>query len=294
MSPSSPEAKPAQPKDAQDRSGAKDVVASSGEKERSATPTAKVEASAPVTNSQAAPVSTPPSSEKPPIVPSDSTPAPPDPEEDDDDDDDDQDTPAPAPVPAVSVQATPRVPDAQERLRRRKLLHIHTRYAKFFTWILLLGFVILPSTFTRSQGNNQGSNQGSNSQNQTQPNTEGEKLRQDAINHVSNLGLFAIGYSCCLLNGFAVIVLWRLNNDNPEWLFTNLFSAGLINAFSGLLTTFVNFFGVQASQLGPSTKSTLTLASFCTFVYLVLTLIYARKRIQARKRRGSRASSAMA
>jgi len=277
MSPSSPEAKPAQPKDAQDRSGAKDVVASSGEKQRSATPTAKVEASTPVTNSQAAPASTPPLSEKPAIVPTDSTPAPPDLGEDEDDEDD-EDTPAPAPAPAVSVQATPRVPDAQERLRKRKLLHLHTRYAKFFTWILLLGFVILPSTFTRSQGSNQ-----------TQPT---KNALQAAINHVSNIGLFAIGYSCCLLNGFAVLCLWRLNNDNPEWLFTNLFFAGLINAFSGLLTTFVNLYGVQGGDLGVSTKSTLVLASSCTFIYLILTLIYARKRLQARKRRGSRGSIA--
>jgi hypothetical protein len=104
---------------------------------------------------------------------------------------------------------------------------------------------------------------------------------------------FAIGYTCCLINAFAICWLWYIRKDDYEWLFTNIFTAGLINAFSGLITTFVNLYGVQNGTIGSSTKSTLVLASFCTFVYAVLTAVYARKRLQARYRRGSRASSAM-
>jgi len=98
---------------------------------------------------------------------------------------------------------------------------------------------------------------------------------------------------CCLVNGFAICWLWYIRKDDVEWLFTNLFSAGLINAFSGLITTFVNLYGVQSGTVGSSTKSTLVLASFCTFAYAVLTAVYARKRLRARYRRGSRTSSAM-
>jgi hypothetical protein len=98
---------------------------------------------------------------------------------------------------------------------------------------------------------------------------------------------------CCLVNAFAICWLWYLRKDETEWLFTNLFSAGLINAFSGLITTFVNLYAVQSGTIGSSTKSTLVLASFCTFAYAVLTAVYFRKRLRARYRRGSRASSAM-
>jgi hypothetical protein len=210
------------------------------------------------------------------------------------------------------------VPDAQERRRKKRLLIIHTRLARFFTWILLLGFVILPGTLTREGQQNPS----------TSSETDGSNLTHSAINHIANLGLyvlsllslrpdhrssskhiitvdgysdidihhhnrFAIGYVCCLINGFAICWLWYLRKDETEWLFTNLFSAGLINAFSGLITTFVNVYAVQNGTIGPSTKSTFVLVSFCTFVYAVLTAVYARKRSRARRRRGSRASSAM-
>jgi hypothetical protein len=35
--------------------------------------------------------------------------------------------------------------------RRQMLLRKHTRLAKFYTWLLLLGFVVLPSTFGKIQ-----------------------------------------------------------------------------------------------------------------------------------------------
>jgi hypothetical protein len=128
--------------------------------------TAKVEVSAPVTKSQEAPVS----SEKPPLPASDSTPAPttPDPEKEG------QDSTVPTTTAGVPAEPGSRVPDAQERRRRRRLLIVHTRLARFFTWILLLGFVILPSTLTRDQGDTGGS----------------DSLAHEAINHIANLGLY--------------------------------------------------------------------------------------------------------
>lgn len=143
-------------------------------------PSAKVEAPAaptPVTaNSQAAPVS----SEKPPLPPADSTPTAgtPDPEKS-------QDPTVPTTTAGVPAEPGSRVPDAQERRRKRRLLIIHTRLARFFTWILLLGFVILPSTFTRDQGH-----QADDDQNPTGSETGGESLTDSAINHIANLGLY--------------------------------------------------------------------------------------------------------
>ncbi|KAN0125812.1 hypothetical protein V8E52_001019 [Russula decolorans] len=282
MPSSSPEAKPAQPKDAQDTSGAKDPVASDGgtEQEKQAVnddgATAKVEASAPaVTKSQAAPA--PVSSEKPPLPASDSTPAPAstDPEKAQAD----QDSSVPVTTAGVPAEPGSRVPDAQERWRKRRLLKIHTRLARFFNWILLVGFVILPSTFARDAA---GGNHSSE-----------PEIVQDAKSHIENHGVFAIGFFCCLVNGLAICYLWYIRKDDHEWLFTNLFTAGLINSFSGLISTFVNFYGVKGTQPGSSAYATFALASFCTFVYAVLTTVYFRKRLRARHQRGSRASSAM-
>jgi hypothetical protein len=59
-------------------------------------------------------------------------------------------TRGPAEQPASSAT------NRQLELQRRRALIIHTRLAQFFTWILLLGFVILPGTFSRVQGGGSG------------------------------------------------------------------------------------------------------------------------------------------
>lgn len=114
---------------------------------KDATP-AVVEAPAAATNYQA-PVS---SSEKPPLPPADPTPNPPATklDADADADVDDEDVEDPELTETEPAGARPRVLTAQERRRRAKLLIIHTRLAKFFAWILLLGFVILPGTFRQT------------------------------------------------------------------------------------------------------------------------------------------------
>jgi hypothetical protein len=70
----------------------------------------------------------------------------------DDEDVEDEDVEDAELAASVPAGATPRVPTAQERRRRARLLIVHTRLAKFFAWILLLGFVILPGTFSKEEG----------------------------------------------------------------------------------------------------------------------------------------------
>jgi hypothetical protein len=55
-------------------------------------------------------------------------------------------TTAGGPAEQPSSSATNR----QLELQRRRSLIVHNRLAKSFTWILLLGFVILPGTFSRT------------------------------------------------------------------------------------------------------------------------------------------------
>jgi hypothetical protein len=69
----------------------------------------------------------------------------------------------------------------------------------------------------------------------------------------------------------------------------NLFFAGLVNAFSGLVTTFVSIYGAHDHGAnGAATKAALALTSVFTIIYAILTLVYYRKREQIRLRRSRR------
>jgi len=184
---------------------------------------------------------------------------------------------------ATTTAGGPVDPNTSETERRREFerkrtLIIHTRFAKFFTWILLLAFVILPGTFSRVQ-NNQANNQDSST------NPQKESTATKVIDEIANLPLLAIGYVCCVANACVISWLWYRQSDDPDWLFTNLFFAGFINAFSGLLTTFVNIYGAQGGQYGAASSATLAVASTCTAIYAVLTVVYYRKRSRYRYQR---------
>jgi len=157
----------------------------------------------------------------------------------------------------------------QLELQRRKSLIVHNRLAKFFTWILLLGFVILPGTFSRTNGGGSGNK---------------------VIDEIANLPLLVVGYFCCGLNACAVCWLWYLRSDDPEWLYVNLFFAGLINAFSGLVTTFVNIYAAQNGTYGAASYSVLIVVATCTAIYAVLTVIFYRKSVRARYQQARRNS----
>ncbi|KAI9511995.1 hypothetical protein F5148DRAFT_1166722 [Russula earlei] len=153
---------------------------------------------------------------------------------------------APQPAPATEDPI-----ERQREFRRRRALIIHTRLARFFTWLLLLGFVIVPGTFKPGQGSSSGS--------------------------LHNISLLPIAYLCTALNAVAVLWLWRQRQNDPSWLFTNLFFAGLINAFSGMITTLVNIYGAQGGQLDAGSKATIAIPSTFTIIYALLSLIFYRK-----------------
>jgi len=241
MSSSSPAAQPDQPKGPEAPSLAKDPTPDSqaalSEKQPETKPTEKTEDSAvpPATNVQAPPTNV------------DSTRGP---------DTDPELEKVTETEPTTAAGGGPI--DQQLMLRRRRALIVDTRLAKFFTWLLLLGFVIVPGTFNK--------------------------------NSTRHIPLLPVAYVCCLLNALASFWLWRRRRSDPIWLYTNLFFAGLVNAFSGFITTIVNVYGVQDGQF--STASRATLAITCTFtaIYAVLSVFYYRKRLQGTNRR-SRVSS---
>lgn len=147
------------------------------ETEGAAAQPAKVDAPAATTNTQA-PVSTWPSSEKPRL--SDSTPVPP-PTSSDTEPDSEKVLPAATTTAGgTPPDSGPKAPieDAQERRRKRRTLVIHTRLAKFCTWLLLLGFVIFPGTFSRQSDSGTGTG-------------------STTLDEIANLPLYVPSFSLC-------------------------------------------------------------------------------------------------
>ena len=77
-------------------------------------------------------------------------------------------------------------PETERRreFERRRTLIIHTRLARFFTWILLFAFVILPGTFSRVQNNQSNSQDGLTNPKQS--------TATKVIDEIANLPLYAI------------------------------------------------------------------------------------------------------
>jgi len=262
------------------KTGSEPVVASAGEQEKQRHEDAQAAMPAPATDSQA-PVSTlPRSDEKAPLTTSpDSGPEPVN----------EKATPTMTTggPPEPGTSAFNRQLDSEFEHRR---LQKHTRLARFFTWLLLLGFVILPSTFGKSRKPSNADIQGllknQNDANQQDIIDACVNFIDDNRNRIGNTPLFPIGYVCCILNLLATVRLWRLNSDDYKWLYTNLFFAGLTNAFSGLITTLASAYGAHGGFHSPAEKTTLAFALICTIIYGMLAFIYGR-RIRLRRRRGS-------
>jgi len=147
-------------------------------------------------------------------------------------------------------------PYAEEH--RRRLLIVHLRLAKFFSWLLLLAFVILPGTFSR----------------------ENEA--------VSTKPLFAAVYVCTILNGCAIGWLWYQRRNDPEFLYLNLFLPGLTNSFSGLITTLVNLWAVRHGHLGAATTTTIVVPCLATAIYGVACVNFRGRHLSAQAERLNR------
>jgi len=149
-------------------------------------------------------------------------------------------------------------PDPLDEERRRRLLIVHLRLAKFFSWILLLAFVILPGTFSKDN------------------------------EAVSTKPLFAAVYVCTILNACAISWLWYQRRNDPEFLYLNLFLPGLTNSFSGLITTLVNLWAVRKGHLGAATTTTIIVTCLATAIYGVACVNFRPKHLSAQAARLNR------
>jgi len=151
-------------------------------------------------------------------------------------------------------------PDPVSEETRRRTLIVHLRLAKFFNWLLLVAFVILPGTFSREKDS---------------------KDSNSGTRNVSSGALFAVVYVCTFLNACAISWLWYLRRHDHEFLYLNLFLPGLTNSFSGLITTLVNLWAVQHSRLGTATTTTIIVTCLATAIYGVACMNFRSKHLRA-------------
>jgi len=131
-------------------------------------------------------------------------------------------------------------------------------FANIFTWILLAGFLVLPSSFSKLESIEINSG-------------EFKKVLQA----IRNLPLLVVAYGCCAFGGTGMCFLWWRQRRHHFWLVHNLFFPGALHGLSGLLSTFVNVYATpDASVLGVSSIATLVVTGACTVICGFLALFH--------------------
>jgi len=179
-------------------------------------------------------------------------------------------------------------PDPMDIERRRRLLIIHLRLAKFFNWLLLLAFVILPGTFSRNETSEKSTSTSTSTTTTPTPTPTPTPTSSTHFHQISSKPLFAAVYVCTILNACAIGRLWYLRRNDPEFLYLNLFLPGLTYSFSGLITTLVNLWAVQHGHLGAATTTTIIITCLATAIYGVLCVYYRPEHLRAQAARLSR------
>jgi hypothetical protein len=94
------------------------------------------------------------------------------------------------------------------RLQSGDIPKLDNILASFFTWILLSGFIVFPSTFTSLHDSS------------IVENGAGKVVWKA----VQNVPLIWIAALCCLIGAFGMCWLWWRWKKNYEWLVDHLFS----------------------------------------------------------------------
>jgi len=145
--------------------------------------------------------------------------------------------------------------------------------AKFFTWILLAGFVLFPGTFSSIQN---------------VPASRLNDTEERLLRSVKNLPLFIIAWICCGIGATGMAWLWFKWWNNYIWVVNNIFMPGLLNSFAGIISTLSSVYGAQNHQFSSTSKSTIVVTGCAALICGVLTLIYNNWLLATVKRRHDR------
>lgn len=126
----------------------------------------------------------------------------------------------------------------------------HIAWTLFFLWILLVGFVVLPGSFTSDKRKQEG---------ETveiplgRSGADGEKLSLTP----ANTAALVIGFVCVLTGAFGISWLalrWRRNHI---FLLNRLYTPLILNSLAGMLGTITSVYTQQAGEWGPQAVATI-------------------------------------
>ncbi|KAN0111391.1 hypothetical protein V8E52_008547 [Russula decolorans] len=127
-----------------------------------------------------------------------------------------------------------------------------------FMWIVLAGFLVLPSSFPKIQTILGDSN----------------KLCR-VVRVARNIPLLVVGFTCCGVGTIGVFCIWWRWAHNYIWLLTSIFIPGMFIGLSGLVSTFVNLYVLQdCVHYGTTTIATITATGGYALICGFLTIIY--------------------
>lgn len=106
-------------------------------------------------------------------------------------------------------------------------------YASFSTWILLAGFIILPSTFTSLSTLNEN------------PTISSSQVASAVLKEVKNVPLLYLAAFCSGIGSVGMLWLWYKYRANYVWIINKIFLPGCLHSLAGLISTFVNVYSSQ-------------------------------------------------
>jgi hypothetical protein len=115
---------------------------------------------------------------------------------------------------------------------------LHSILAAASTWLLLAGFVILPTAFE--------------SLNTAKLSGTSETI-YNSVHHVPILVLASISSSFGVIG---MLFVWLKNSTNYIWITNKVFMPGVLNSTVGLLNTLVNVYGSRDGKWGNTAKVT--------------------------------------
>lgn len=157
-----------------------------------------------------------------------------------------------------------------------RIPRMHNILVTFFMWILLVGFVIIPGSFTSDKrkqdgatvelplvGGGGGANGGSGS-------GGGKKLSLTP----ANTAALVIGFVCVLTGAFGsawLALRWR---RNYVWLLNKLYLPLILTALAGLLATITSVYTQQAGDWGPQAIVTAVVEAVILGLNIILFFVY--------------------
>jgi hypothetical protein len=134
-----------------------------------------------------------------------------------------------------------------------------------FHWIILAGFLVLPTSFPNLQKL-----------------AENTGKIDNVFKDARNIPVLVIGLVCCGIGAIGLLILWLRWSHNYLWLLSSIFVPGMFSGLSGVISTFVNLYGAQNScdgttdkvHYGATTIATIATTGGCAAICGFLTVVY--------------------